>query len=211
MSRPVIIDLFCCEGGASVGYHRAGFDVVGVDIEDQPRYPFTFVKGDALALLPDLIAEFQPVAIAASPTCQTRSRATAWRGRREDHPDLLTPTLALLDQVGLPYVVENVPEAAWDGTMRADYLLCGTQFGLNVKRHRVFQRGFWDGYELLPPCTCYRNRSLLPFEHKNERAFADALGCDWMTKMGGRQAIPPAYTQHIGEQLMAHLFATAQP
>lgn len=205
--RPRLLDLFCCEGGASMGYHRAGFDVIGVDIEDQPRYPFTFVKGDALALLPDLIEQYRPVAIAASPTCQTRSRATAWRGRRENHPDLLTPTLALLEQVGLPYVVENVPEAAWDGTMRSDYLLCGTQFGLNVRRHRVFQRGFWDGYELLPPCTCYRNPALLPFEHKDERAFADALGCTWMTSKGGRQAIPPAYTQHIGEQLMAHLMA----
>ncbi len=207
MKRPVLVDLFCCEGGASTGYHRAGFDVIGVDIVDQPRYPFTFRKGDALALLPDLIAEFNPAAIAASPTCQTRSRATAWRGRREDHPDLLTPTLRLLDQVGLPYIVENVPEAAWDGTMRADYLLCGTQFGLNVKRHRVFQRGYWDGYALLPPCTCHRNPRLLPFEHKNERAFTDALGCGWMTNLGGRQAIPPAFTEFIGEQLMAFLGA----
>ena len=205
MTRPILIDLFCCEGGASMGYHRAGFDVIGVDIEPQPRYPFTFHQGDALDLLPELIDRYQPAAIAASPTCQTRSRATAWRGRREDHPDLLTPTLLTLDSLGLPYVVENVPEAAWDGTMRPDYLLCGTQFGLKVRRHRVFQRGYWATYELLPPCTCYRNPELLAFEHKNERAWADALGCDWMTARGGRQAIPPAMTEYIGGHLMSWL------
>ena len=203
--KPRILDLFCCEGGASMGYHRAGFEVIGVDIEPQPRYPFRFIQGDALSLLPDLVRQYRPVAIAASPTCQTRSRATAWRGKRENHPDLLTPTLEMLDHLGLPYVVENVPEAAWDGTMRPDYLLCGTQFGLNVRRHRVFQRGNWTGYELLPPCQCYRRKDLVPFEHKNERAFADAMGCDWMTNLGGRQAIPPAYTTHIGEQLLAAL------
>lgn len=209
MTRPILIDLYCGEGGASVGYHRAGFHVIGVDIEPQPRYPFTFHQGDALALLPQLVEQYRPAAIGASPTCQTRSRATAWRGRREDHPDLLTPTLDALDQLGLPYVVENVPEAAWDGTMRPDYLLCGTQFGLKVRRHRVFQRGHWTGYELLPPCRCYRNPNLIPFGHKHERAFADALGCDWMTNLGGRQAIPPAYTRHIGEQLLAAISTTA--
>jgi DNA (cytosine-5)-methyltransferase 1 len=201
----VILDLFCGAGGAAMGYHQAGLDAIGVDINPQPRYPFRFVQGDALDVLAgrDLLPPFD--AIHASPPCQTRSRATAWRGRREDHPDLLTPTLRALERTSVPWVVENVPEAAWDGTMRADYLLCGTQFGLDVKRHRVFQRGNWDAYDLLPTCRCYRNRKLLPFMHKGERAYADAMGCGWMTKFEGRQAIPPAYTRFIGEQLLPQL------
>ncbi|MEV1321976.1 DNA cytosine methyltransferase [Micromonospora arborensis] len=205
MTRPRILDLFCCEGGTSMGYHLAGFDVVGVDKEPQPRYPFEFHQADAFDYLAAHWQEFD--AIAASPICQTWSRATEWRGSRSDHPDLLTPMLAALGELPVPWVVENVPEAATDGPLRPDYLLCGTQFGLRVKRHRVFQRGNWTGFELLPPCQCYRNPNLLAFEHKGERAFADALGCEWMTNLGGRQAIPPAYTEHIGRQLMAFLGA----
>lgn len=201
--RPRLLDLYCCEGGAGMGYHRAGFDVVGIDIEPQPRYPFEFHQADALDYLADHWHEFD--AIHASPTCQRKARVTAWRGRREDHPNTLTPTLEMLGQLPVPWVVENVPEAADE--LRPDFLLCGTQFGLRVRRHRIFQTGNWTGFELLPPCQCYRNPDLIAFEHKNERAFADALGCDWMTNLGGRQAIPPAMTEHIGRLLMAHLGA----
>jgi hypothetical protein len=207
MTRLVLLDLYCGAGGAATGYYQAGFDVIGVDTEPQPRYPFRFVQGDALDvlagwdLLPDLAA------IHASPTCQTRSRATAWRGRREDHPDLLTPTLCALERLPVPWVVENVPEAVWDGTMRGDHMLCGTQFGLTVRRHRAFQCGNWSSFVLMPPCQCYRNPRLLPFGHKGERAFADAMGCEWMNKYEARQAIPPAFTRLIGEQLLAHLGA----
>jgi DNA (cytosine-5)-methyltransferase 1 len=209
MTRPRLLDLFCGAGGAGMGYHRAGFDVVGVDISPQPRYPFEFRRNNAMEILEyrGFLEEFD--AIHASPTCQTRSRATAWRGRREDHPDLLTPTLEALRGLSAPWVVENVPEAAWDGTMRADFALCGTQFGLNVRRHRVFERGNWSGFELVPPCACWRNPDLLPFEHKGERAFADAMGCTWMSKFEARQAIPPAYTQFIGEQLIDALAVAA--
>ncbi|MGC5019036.1 DNA cytosine methyltransferase [Micromonospora sp. DT47] len=199
MSRPRLLDLFCCEGGAGMGYHRAGFEVVGVDIEPQPRYPFEVHQADALEYLAAHWHEYD--AIHASPTCQRKARVTAWRGNREDHPNTLTPTLELLGQLSVPWVVENVPEAADE--LRPDFLLCGTQFGLKVRRHRIFQRGNWTGYELLPPCQCYRRKDLVPFEHKNERAFADALGCDWMTNLGGRQAIPPVMTEHIGRQMLA--------
>lgn len=201
MARPRLLDLFAGAGGSARGYQLAGFHLTGVDIDPQPRYAGdVFHQADALTFPLDGYD-----AIHASPTCQTRSRATAWRGRREDHPDTLTPMLRLLAGVTVPWVVENVPEAAWDGTMRADLLLCGTQFGLAVKRHRVFQLGNWQAYELMQPCVCYRNRRLLPFMHKGERAFADAMGCTWMTKFEARQAIPPAYTQFIGERLSAHL------
>lgn len=205
MTRPLLLDLYCGAGGAAVGYHRAGFDVIGVDINPQPRYPFQFIQGDALATLADrvFLARFQ--AIHASPTCQRKARVTAWRGRREDHPNTLTPTLAALRDMTIPWVVENVPEAADE--LRPDYLLCGTQFGLRVRRHRIFERGNWAGWGLLSPCSCYRNPDLLPFEHKGERAFADAMGCTWMSKFEGRQAIPPAYTHFIGEQLLAAVTA----
>lgn len=202
MSRPLLLDLFCGAGGAAKGYHDAGFDVVGVDINPQPRYPYTFVRADAMTYP---LGGFDT--IHASPTCQTRSRATAWRGRRENHPDFLTPTLERLRLTDAPWVVENVPEAVWDGTMRGDLALCGTQFGLRVRRHRVFEYGNWTSFTLMPPCHCHRNRTLLPFMHKGERAFADAMECCWMTNVEARQAIPPAYTRFIGEQLLAHLGA----
>lgn len=199
--RPRLLDAFCCQGGCSMGYHLAGFDVEGVDIAPQPRYPFRFHEGDALEFIAEHGHEYD--AIHASPTCQRKARVTAWRGNREDHPNTLTPTLELLRGMDIPYVVENVTEAADE--LRTDFLLCGTQFGLSVRRHRIFERGNWDGYQLLPPCTCASAPDLVPFEHKNERAFADAMGCTWMSSMGGRQAIPPAYTTFIGAQLLEHL------
>ena len=202
-TRPRLLDLYSGAGGAAAGYWQAGFDVVGVDHVVQPNYPFEFHQADALDYLVEHGHEFD--AIHASPTCQRKARVTAWRGRREDHPNTLTPTLRALEQLSVPWVVENVPEAADE--LRPDFLLCGTQFGLNVRRHRIFQRGNWSGYELLPPCQCYRNPRLLPFEHKGERAFADAMGCTWMTNLEARQAIPPPMTRSIGEQLMSHLVA----
>jgi hypothetical protein len=204
--KPRLLDLFCCAGGAGYGYHLAGFDVTGVDIQPQPHYPFEFIQADALHVLRtwDLSGYS---AIHASPPCQFKARVTAWRGSREDHPDLLTPTLEALSGLDIPWIVENVPEAA--PPLRADYLLCGTQFGLAVRRHRIFQRGGWSAYDLMPSCQCYRNPSLLPFGHKGERAFADAMGCTWMNKDEGRQAIPPAYTEHIGTQLIGFLAGQA--
>ena len=200
MTRPLLLDAFSGAGGAAKGYNDAGFDVVGVDIEPQPHYPYEFHQADALEVLADreFLAQFD--AIHASPTCQTFARVTAWRGNRDNHPDLLAPTLKLLSRIRIPWVVENVPEAC--PPLRPDYLLCGTQFGLPVRRHRAFMRGNWSAYELMPPCQCYLNRRLLPFMHKGERAFADAMGCTWMSNKEGRQAVPPAYTEYVGGQML---------
>jgi DNA (cytosine-5)-methyltransferase 1 len=191
-SRPRLLDLFCGAGGAAMGYHRAGFDVVGVDINPQPRYPFEFHQADAMTFPLDGFD-----AIHASPPCQLYANVTAWRGVPTDHPDLIDATRQRLIASGVPWVIENVPEAP----VRPDFLLCGSQFGLNVKRHRAFETSP-RLYCLLPPC---RHRRLLPFMHKGERAYADAMGCDWMTNREARQAIPPAFTQHIGEALLTHL------
>lgn len=199
MNEPELLDLYSCAGGAGYGYHLAGFKVTGVDNRPQPHYPFDFIQADALEILSDRAFLSRFDAIHASPPCQFKARVTAWRGSREDHPDLLTPTLAALSGLSIPWVVENVPEAC--PPLRPDYLLCGTQFDLKVRRHRAFMRGNWDAYELMPGCQCYLNPSLLAFEHKGERAFADAMGCTWMSTKEARQAIPPAMTEHIGLQL----------
>jgi DNA (cytosine-5)-methyltransferase 1 len=187
-----LLDLFCGAGGAAVGYHRAGFEVIGVDIEAQPRYPFEFHRGDAMTFPLDGFD-----AVHASPPCQHYANVTAWRGRPDDHPDLIGATRERLSAAGGPWIMKNVPEAP----VRPDFLLCGSQFGLNVRRHRSFETSP-RLFSLIAPC---RHRGLLPFMHKGERAYADALGCTWMTNREAREAVPPAFTQHIGELMAAHL------
>jgi DNA (cytosine-5)-methyltransferase 1 len=194
VTRASLLDLGCKAGGATRGYQLAGFHVTGVDIEPQPNYVGDeFVEADMLTVP---LAGYD--AIHASPPCQHHANVTKWRGNAEDHVDLLTPMRARLAAQPTPYVIENVPEAlpVWD------LLLCGSMFGLNIKRHRGFLAPGLH-FPLLAPCQ--HHRRLQPFMHKGERAYADAMGCGWMTSQEGRQAIPPAFTQFIGEVLLAHL------
>jgi hypothetical protein len=173
----------------------AGFEVYGVDVKEQPRYPGEhFFCTDALEYLRDYGCLYD--AIHASPPCQHYANVTRWRGRPSDHPDLLAPTREILIELGVPYVIENVVGAP----MRPDYILCGSMFGLKVRRHRWFETSFGGG--LVYGCD---HRGLLPFEHKGERAYADAMGCPWMTNREGREAIPPAYTEFIGRDLLVVL------
>lgn len=189
-----------------MGYHQAGFKVYGVDKKPQPSYPFEFIQGDAVALVPELCAQINPAAVGGSPPCQVFANVTNWRGSNDTHENLVPALRAQFELTGLPWVIENVPEAAAAGALRPDLLLCGSMFGLDVRRHRVFET-----YPRLLQMTspCQHTDDQLPFEHKNERAYADAMGCTWMSAKEGRQAIPPAYTQHIGEQLMANLVERA--
>ena len=210
MPRPLLLDLFCGAGGAAMGYSHAGFDVVGVDIKPQPHYPFEFIQGDALERLGWLLnagrRHFD--AIHASPPCQAYSIATqVTRGR---HPDLLPPARERLHATGLPWVIENVPGAP----MRADFKLCGCMFGLpRLQRERWFETS-WHGAELRQPC--HHPDPPITITSKGQpnktgtaaEAIA-AMGIDWMTSRERGQAIPPAYTEHIGKQLRDALRAAA--
>lgn len=197
MTQPVLLDTFCCAGGTSMGYHRAGFRVVGVDKEPQKNYPFEFYRADAVEFIEQHGHEFD--AITGSPPCQFAAAVSDWRGSRGNHLNLIPETRSAMMATGRPWVIENVPEAVRLGPLRPDFRLCGSMFGLRVRRHRVFETS-WTALQLTQRCA--HRRDAIPFEHKDERAFADAMGCTWMSANEGRQAIPPAYTEYIGEQLM---------
>jgi DNA (cytosine-5)-methyltransferase 1 len=203
MTRPRVLDLFCGAGGAAMGYAMAGFEVIGYDIDPQPNYPFEFHKGDALEQLevPEWPERFD--VIHASPPCQAYANVTRWRGNPDDHPDLLGLTLEALEARGTPWVVENVPEAIPE----PDLMLCGSMFGITVRRHRHFL----SSVPLTPPPDGCRHGDLFPFMHKGERSYADAMECAWMTSREAREAIPPAYTRHIAGQVLRALDLDAPP
>jgi DNA (cytosine-5)-methyltransferase 1 len=207
--RPRLLDLFCGAGGAAMGYHRAGFDVVGVDILPRPSYPFTFLQGDALE------ADFAGFdAVHASPPCQRYIRSG--NVDRARHPDLLGPTRELLEASGLPWAIENVPGAP----MRPDVVLCGSIFGLDVRRHRWFELSTATPVLTLacdhsrPITGVYGNphgaggawRGMLP---SDRATWARGLGIDWMDVDELALAIPPAYTELVGALLLAELAVAA--
>jgi DNA (cytosine-5)-methyltransferase 1 len=217
MARPRLLDLFCGAGGAAMGYHRAGFDVVGVDIEPQPHYPFEFHQADAMTFPLDGYD-----AIHASPPCQAYSVANNIHGRT-DHPDLVAETRDRLVAAGGPYVIENVPGSP----LRNFVQVCGLSVGANVRRHRWFECNFpvWG-----VPCSRHDADYVIVFGGGSKgrghtigktakggsrirRPFVpldrarEAMGCEWMTREEMSQAIPPAYTEFIGAQLLAHLNA----
>lgn len=215
--RPVLVDLFCKAGGMTKGYQQAGFYVIGVDIEVQPNYcGDEFLQADAIELLEawlrgDTWCSHVVAAVHASPPCQAyiRSGNTAKDGR---HPDLLPAVRKLLEATRLPYVIENVPGAP----MRADVVLCGSMFDLAVRRHRWFEVN-WPVAPWTPPCDHSRPiTGVYGHPHGAEGAapgmlpgdlatWSAAMGIDWMTAKEIAAAIPPAYAEHIGRQLMAHV------
>lgn len=224
MDKPVLIDAFCKAGGATKGYQRAGFYVVGIDIEPQPHYcGDEFIQADALDVLLEAIAEHNAVGAHASPPCQAYS-ATRTATKRTDHPELVEPTRALLQEAGVSYVIENVQGAP----LIDPVVLCGTGFGLptvqardgvhrRLYRHRLFECSF---PVMAPPCShtvpalgVYGHG---PWGHQSgdprrggyqgtaeERA--QVMGIDWMNRDELSQAIPPVYTEHIGTALLEHL------
>lgn len=216
MSRPRLLDLFCGAGGAAMGYYRAGFDVVGVDLNPQPNYPFPFFENDAQSFVSlGGVADFD--VIHASPPCQRYSTATAEPTR---HPDLVAPVRELLKSTGLPYVIENVPGSPLDPTI----ILCGSMFGLQVRRHRLFESNMTL---TAPPCDHVRqgqpwgvyghgggtSRPRVGGGNRGRKAksseFASLMGMPWATPREIVQAIPPVYSEHIGLQLRVAMLAVA--
>jgi DNA (cytosine-5)-methyltransferase 1 len=199
VTRPRLLDLFSKQGGAAAGYHRAGFDVTGVDIEPQPRYPYDFHQGDALTYLRDHGREFD--AIHASPPCQDHSLSANIRSR-EMHGTgwLLDATLTAVRGLGVPFVVENVDRAVMGDALT----LCGTSFGLGLHRHRRFVTSWFC---LAPPCdpsrVRYRGRAAEVFgHHGNTDRIRAEWGVPWMTQDGIAQCIPPAFTEWLGPQIL---------
>ncbi|MFF2437010.1 DNA methylase [Streptomyces sp. NPDC058107] len=222
--RPLLLDLFSCAGGAAMGYARAGFTVHGCDIARRPNYPFTYHQGDALEYLAHLIitGEIERYAfVHASPPCQAKNTLTvgtnASRGWGGTHVDLVAPTRDLLDKSGLPYVIEQPNGQA---EIRKDLTLCGEMYGLGVIRHRNFELGGWiatqpthvphrgrvrgwrhgrfyDG----PYVAAYGNGGGKPSVPELQAA----LGITWTdVREELTEAIPPAYSEHIGRAFLAH-------
>ncbi len=232
--KPKALDLFCGGGGVSMGLHRAGFDVTGIDLSPQPQYPFRFIQADALAP-PVRLSDFD--LICASPPCQayTAMQALNTRGPKREHPRLVEPVREMLKASGVPYCIENVPGAP----MRDPIMLCGSMFGLRVRRHRLFECSF---PLLTPPCQ-HDAMSPVPVwgdgrpsrqeARRARRAIAvngdhpqqpgtgtvnrarttqegrDAMGIDWMDWRPLTQAIPPAYSEFIAKQFLAQHRAVA--
>ena len=200
-----LLDLFSGAGGCAMGYYRAGFDeIVGVDIKPQKNYPFAFVLGDALEYVAYHGHEFD--AIHASPPCQKYSKARNLRGNT--HPDLVAPVRELLKATGKPYVIENVQGAPLINPVT----LVGSMFGLMTMRPRLFECSFPVPFVLAPPAQAKHAKMGRPpkegeYVHvvghmSNVPYCREAMGIDWMTVGELAQAIPPAYTQWIGERLI---------
>lgn len=223
----LLLDLFCGIGGAAMGYSRAGFDIIGVDKLPQPEYPFPMYRADAIefaqaCLLEEnaMIGPTPVAAIHASPPCKRFSTLSKSLGY-DSHTDLLTPIREILTQVKIPWIIENVPGAP----MRNPMILCGSMFDLRIEegylqRHRLFE----SNIRLLVPGPCkhefmrseYGIKAIGVYgngrgggELKNRTANADQarrlMGIDWAGRAGIAQAVPPAYTEYLGGQLLAYI------
>jgi DNA (cytosine-5)-methyltransferase 1 len=204
-----ILDLYCGAGGAGMGYHRAGFDVIGVDISPQRNYPFKFWQRDAIEFVKRYGRRFD--AIHASPPCQAYSVMTQARpGLADEYPDLVDATREALIETGKPYVIENVPRSP----LRDPVVLCGFMFGLPLYRHRLFEANFPLVAPEHPKHTVPASKAghwkpgtiISVAGHVSPVKLArEAMGIDWSTRDELAEAIPPAYTEYVGAQLIAHL------
>jgi len=222
MSKPVLLDTYCKAGGCTKGYQRAGFYVVGVDIEPQPNYcGDEFYQADAIEFIEKNWRGFD--VIHASPPCQKYTRMNKGllqsQGVSREHPDLIEPTRRVLQATGLPYVIENVEGAP----LLDPIILCGSSFGLLVQRHRLFESNMFlmsmpcaHGWQKMDKPPLHRlaghrkalmSRVVGVYGHGRGKGddkplWQRAMQIDWMTRKEMAQAIPPAYTEFIGRQLL---------
>ena len=218
-----LLDLFCCAGGAGMGYHKAGFDVTGVDIKDQPNYPFTFIKNDVMEVLQDKYFLSQFDVIHASPPCQGYSKATKddsvyvhySQGRQT--PKLIEPVRKALIKTGKYYIIENVAGAKND--LINPFYLTGFMFNLPIERKRYFETNF----SVKQPEAKVKRGFTKRYAEKNKIDYRDMSVTGKSRRKGsidvwrkvmempwaGRgweltEAIPPAYTLYIGSQFLLH-------
>lgn len=198
-----------------MGYHKAGFEVVGVDINPQPNYPFEFHQGDAIEFVMAYGHEFD--AIHASPPCQSSSALTKGTNKGRIYPNLIPATREALAATGKPSVIENVQGA----DVRRDLTLCGEMFGLSVIRHRYFEI---EGFSAPKPQHLKHRGRVAGYRHGewfdgpyfavygngggkgSLRQWQQAMDIDWMTnKKEIAESIPPAFTEYIGKFLIEGL------
>jgi len=224
---PLIVDVFCGAGGAAMGYKRSGFAVIGVDHKPQPNYPFKCLQRDALGFLETLLDggdEWFVLddidAFHASPPCQAfTDYRRKGHGVGDGYPNLIPPVRDLLAATGKPYVIENVEKAAAE--LRDPVMLCGSMFGLDVRRHRLFETN-WPLPQ--PKCSHEWQRNLgkrypgatnrdgrytceigvwrIPLDVQKR---AMGVGWNWVTLEELSEMVPPRYTQYVGSYLHAHL------
>ena len=206
-----LLDLFCGAGGAAMGYHRAGFEVVGVDIKPQPHYPFEFHQADALTYPLEGFNAYH-----ASPPCQAWCKyKNVHKDLADKYPDVIACIRQILKQTSKPYVIENVPRAPL-----ADYIvkLCGSSFYLPIRRHRHFESNI---PVMTPPCNHSWQKPQYPSSTDRKPMSRctmeigswdiplaqqrQGMGIDWMTVEELSEAIPPAYTEYIGKYLMEEI------
>lgn len=223
MSRPIALDLFSCAGGAAEGLHRAGFQVVGVDIDPQPRYPFAFIQADVMAIS---FAKFDFVW--ASPPCQGYTSMRHAPGAK-GAPLLIDAVRERLGVSGVAWCIENVEDAAW--AMRNPITLCGSMFGLGAQgcrtqRHRLFECSFpiaqpackhdsrpvvgvYGGHARRRAASAGGRGTRDVWDGGHKAAAAEALGIDWMTLSEMSEAIPPAYAEYIGRAALQSIMSEA--
>lgn len=206
--KPKLLDLFCGAGGAAMGYHRAGFEVVGVDIKPQPHFPFEFHQADALTYPLEGFDAYH-----ASPPCQLWSKSSKqWRKRGKVYPDYIFPIRCRFFEIHPLYVIENVLEAP----LLQPTILNGGDFGITINRPRAFETNFDVPFRLnrqlkkpvkmgRPPQS--NDDVIQPVGHFSGVEYArKVMGIDWcMTQSEIAQAIPPAYTEYIGKYLMEYI------
>lgn len=214
-----ILDLFCCEGGAGMGYARAGLEITGVDIEPQPNNPHHFILGDALQYLREHGHEYD--AIHASPPCQAYS--SAMKHLAAEKPKLIDDVREAMRATGKPWIIENVVGAplATDSDLFGAHgvELCGSMFGLAVYRHRLFETSFplprppacdHSRHAMNPHSVAGRERIYAAHGRTDpEKLWAKAMGVEWMSRHGARQAVPPVFTHWIGVRLLHFLTTNA--